>query len=204
LSAYSGAARDYGEGPADVAPIESYTSTTLARFGQWLQEMDRPEVLDVGPVCGENISYWARRVHRLYVCDLFLRLMRDQGRGLGIEKLWRHVDYPAASFDGIVVWDLPDRLPNQELASLVRLTMGLLRPGGHLVVFALDEHTGGPEVHSFVIGPEHQVTVRPQPHLRLKWYLRQNREILARLSAFKPIGSYLYRNGLREFLFRRP
>lgn len=188
----------------DAVPIEPYTSTTLTLFEEWLADVDRAKVLDVGPVCGENISYWAQRVHRLYICDLFLRLMSDQQRGMGMAKLWRHMDYPAASFDGIIAWDLPDRLPDSEVITLAKLATGLLRPGGHLVVFALDEHIAGPAVKSFVIGNQHRVSVRPQPHLQLQWYLRQNREMLAMLEAFEPIGSYLYRNGLREFLFRRP
>ena len=45
------------------------------------------QVLDVGPVCEENIRYFARRVKRFHVCDLFFRLHRNRRQGLSTEKL---------------------------------------------------------------------------------------------------------------------
>ena len=158
--------------------------------------------MDIGPICGDNISFLAQRVKRLFVCDMFLRLDRLRRRGLPPSRAWRHLDYQPKSFDGILLWELADRLGDDEADRLVELCYTILRPGGMVVLFTLGEQSDLSKVNSFVIKDNFKLYLRPQPHLALPLRGRENRDVLALWASFTPIKSFVYRNGLKEFLFQ--
>jgi hypothetical protein len=160
------------------------------------------QLLDVGPICGSNISFFAQRVHKLYVCDMFLHPDRALRKGPPLSGIWRHLDYPPQSFNGIILWDLPDRMEDQELKRLVSLCSNMVRPDGVVVIFALGEQAVPEIVESFAMEENFQFHPRRQSHLNLPLFRRQNRDVLAVLAPFTPVKSYIHRNGLREFLFR--
>jgi hypothetical protein len=191
------------EGIRQKAEPEAYLSMALELFDQHLGKTPEASVLDVGPVCGENISRFAARVKRLYLCDLFLRLENNQEKDLPVKDLWSHLDYPDESFAGILIWDLVDRLEAQEAGRLAGILKKLLKPGGMVVVFALGQSGITTEVYSFALENEFQVRPRRQRHLDLPRFFRQNREILALFKDFVPVKSFRYRNGFREFVFRK-
>ena len=190
------------EAPQSESVPVFYTSNVLRFFAENLERRRETQVLDMGPVCGENISFFARRVKRLYVCDMFLRLDLDRRKGLPQRLAWRHLDYPPQSFDGILLWELADRLEDREARKLTELCSSLVRPGGKVVVFVLGEQAVPPVVNSFVIGDGFRVYLRPQPHLELPMRRRQSRDVLSMMTPLKPVKSFIYRNGLREFLFK--
>lgn len=191
--------------PPDIGPGDGeYVSTIVELFEEELAAISDPMMLDVGPVCGENIAHFAGQVKQLHVCDLFLRMSRERKAGAKGDAVWRDLDYPEESFHGMVVWDLPDRLQDSKVMSLVDLSYRLLKPGGYLVVFAHEQSRPDHPVNTFVIGPGHHISRREQAHLNLPLQIRQNRELLAMFAPYEPIKSVIYRNGLREFLFRRP
>ena len=160
-------------------------------------------MLDVGPICSENINFFARRVKRLYVCDMFVRLEQERRKGLPPNRAWQHLDYPPESFDGIILWDLGNRLDDKDMARMVKLCHTMVKPMGMVMISALGEQEVTPAVNSFVIGDEFQVYLRTQSHLDLRFHGRQNRDVIDLLSPFTAIKSFIYRNGLREFLFQR-
>jgi len=160
-------------------------------------------VLDVGPICGENISFFAQRVKKLYVRDLFLRLDQGRRKGFPLSRFWQHLDYPSKSFDGILLWDLISRLDAREGRKLVELCHDMVRPGGMAMVFVLGEQAIRTPVNSFVIGEGFRLDLRPQPHLDLPFRICQNREVLALLAPFTLVKSFIYRSGIRQFLFQR-
>ena len=60
---------------SDTGPsLGDYTSVLLQRYVEILEKSSMAQVLDIGPVCEENITYFAQRVKRFHVCDMFLRL----------------------------------------------------------------------------------------------------------------------------------
>jgi len=180
-----------------------YTSMILPLLINGLKKPQESQTLDVGPVCSENINFFARQVKRLYVCDMFLRLDRDRRKGLAPNRVWQHLDYPPESFDGIILWDFCDRLDDKDVARMVELCHTMVKPMGMVMISALGEQEVMPVVNSFVIGDDFQVYLRPQPHLDLRFHGRQNRDVLALFSPFTSVKSLIYRNGLREFLFQR-
>jgi hypothetical protein len=186
-----------------VAEPTRYLSNALRLFVQSLEKREETQLLDLGPVCGENVSFFARQVKRHYVCDMFLRLDRRRREGFPIDRVWADLDYPSQSFDGILVWDFGDRLEDDEVAKFVELCYSMIKPGGLAAVFVGSPWPFPSAVNAYVVGKEFWVHTRHQPHLDLPLLGRQNRDVLTMLAPFEPFKSFIYRSGLREFLFRR-
>lgn len=180
-----------------------YVSMMLQMYLENLERASMARVLDLGPVCDENIMFFAKRVKRLDVCDMFLRLDRSQRKGLATEKVWKHLDYAPYSFAGIHLWDLIDHLDDNAANRLVELCHGLLKSKGMLMVISFEEHARPSQINSFVIQNDYQLSFRLQTHLNLASYYRNNRALTNMLAAFSSVKSFLYRNGVREFLCKR-
>jgi hypothetical protein len=191
--------------PGNVLPEPEsvhHASMTLPVFIERLERRPAAHLLDVGPVCGENIPFFSKFVGKLFICDMFLQLDKALRKGLPPDRIWRHLDYPSQSFDGILLWDLPDRLEDPDLDRLVELCLNLLRSEGMVVIFSHGEQESPGAVDSFVMGENFKFQQRRRTHLRLPIHRRENRDILAVFAFFDPLNSYIHRTGLREFLFQ--
>jgi hypothetical protein len=186
-----------GPAPAD------YTSIMLQMYFETLEKSSMAQVLDVGPVCEENITFFAQRVKRYHVCDMFLRLNRNKREGLPPKKVWKHLDYAPHSFDGINLWDFIDHLNDDEIGRLVNLCHTLLKPKGMMIVTSFEEQSAPSQINSFVMQDNYRLTFRLQNHLDLPCYYRSNRILTNILSEFASVKSFIYRNGVREFLCKR-
>ena len=127
--------------PGGSSSLESdpadYTSSVLHLFFESLERRQKAQVLDLGPVCGENIDFLAHRVQRLYVFDMFIRLDRNRRNGVPLSWAWQQLDYRPQSFDGVLLWDLADHLNDQEVKRLVEICRNMVKPGAMLTVFVL-------------------------------------------------------------------
>jgi hypothetical protein len=175
----------------------------LQMYFEALDQSSMAQVLDVGPVCEENITFFAKRVKRFHVCDMFLRLNRNKREGLPPKKMWEHLDYAPHSFDGINLWDFIDHINDDEIGRLVNLCHTLLKPKGMMIVTSFEEQSAPSQIHSFAIKDGYRLTFRLQNHLDLPCYYRSNRIITDMLSEFRTVKSFIYRNGVREFLCKR-
>ena len=182
----------------------SYSSTILKLFVETLERWRDAQTLDVGPVCQENIMYFAGRMQRHYVCDMFLRLQREPGNNSGDRNAFRHLDYPPRSFDGIQLWDLTDHLNDYQVRRLVKRCFEMLRSTGLLMLIAFEKKPMPDVINTFVIGEDCQLNVREQQHLHLPWHCRHNRALMSLLADFNIVKSFRYRSGLRELLFEKP
>ena len=183
--------------------LESYTSNALKLFMKHLDQQPQSRLLDVGPVCQENIRFFARKVSKHYVCDMFIRLDRNIRKGDSVYQIWNELDYHPESFDGILVWELADRLDEQDVKRLVTLCHSMLKPGGMAVIMVMGDQVASSETRSFVVGQNYRIYLRPQPHLELPLRGRQNRDVLSMMAPFIPAKSFICRPGFMEFLFRR-
>lgn len=183
--------------------MEGYTSNALKLFMDYLDKQPQSQLLDVGPVCQENIRFFARRVWKHYVCDMFIRLDRYIRQGDPVNQIWKELDYHPESFDGILVWEFADRLDEQEVKQLVNLCYSMLKPGGMAVVMVMGDQAASSVTKSFVVGQNYRIYLRPQPHLELPLRGRQNRDVLSMMAPFVPAKSFICRPGFMEFLFRR-
>ena len=101
-------------------------------------------VLDLGSTSPSNIRFFTERSHKIYSEDLLvastdpaLSTKDEQGNAILDSRkfLADNLTYPAAHFDVVLCWNLPDYLDE----SLVRPVMGrlwsVLKPGGMLLAF---------------------------------------------------------------------
>jgi len=143
-------------------------------------------------------------VGKLYVCDLFQRLREEKRQGRSASHIWPDLDYPVGSFEAVQLWDLGDHLEDRELTRLVELFVLMLKPKGMLMLIAMGEQANPSPSSSLVIGESFQLHERARPDLDLPRHHRHNRELIAMMSPFKLVKSFIFRNGLREFLFQHP
>lgn len=191
------------ESQANEPRRSQYTSNALRLFTEHLENQIDAQVLDVGPVCGENIEFFARRAKRVFVCDMFLRLDLARRKDITQNQAWQYLDYPSHSFDGITLWGLFDYLDDQGVSALVARCSWMLRPSGILLAVVQDEHhIVDPGINSYVISEDFDVLRRPQPHLSLTSQRRHNRALLGMVEPFIPLKSFIYRGGIREILLK--
>jgi hypothetical protein len=183
--------------------LEDYTSNALKLFMDHLDKQPQSKLLDIGPVCQENIRFFAERVWKHYVCDMFIRLDRHIRMGEPVDQIWKALDYHPENFDGILVWELADRLDEQDVKRLVSLCHSMLKPGGMAVIMVMGDQIASSETRSFVVGQNYRIFLRPQLHLDLPLRGRQNRDVLSLMAPFVPDKSFICRPGFMEFLFRR-
>ena len=190
---------------SDTEPFPAgYNSTILKLFVESLEPLNDVQTLDAGPVCEENINFFARRMRRHHVCDMFIRLQQDQ-EGQPEPGNWcRHLDYAPGRFDGIQLWDLIDHLDDDQARQLMARCFEMLRDTGLLMLIALEKKPEPARINTFVIGRYFRVDLRFQPHLELDWHCRHNRALMSLLAEFEIVRSFRYVNGLREFLLKKP
>lgn len=181
----------------------TFTSKAFGAFLHHIKARPGARVLDMGPVCGENINLLAQRVHRLYICDMFTRLDQKRRKDQPSGRVWQHLDYAPNTFDGILIWGLPDRLADDAVREAGRRCQRMLKPGGIVMACALGEKEKNSRVQTFVLSNDFSITFRVQPHLNLPLHSRKTREIIDTLAPLKLAQSFLFRNGLREFLFKK-
>ena len=199
----SSTTRHRNNSAAEPFPV-GYKSSILKEFVDSLEGLKDARTLDLGPVCQENITFFALRMSRHYICDMFLRLKREKHKELHPGNRWKHLDYPDRNFDGIQLWDLCDHLEEEDVSRLVALCYSMLRATGLLMLIAFEKKPSSSIVNTFVIGQGYRVDIRPQPHLELPWKFRHNRALTSLLSHFTIVRSFRYHSGIREFLFKKP
>jgi hypothetical protein len=173
-------------------------------FVESLARWDDAQTLDAGPVCQENINFFARRMSRHFACDMFIRLQRVRVEPPKTGDLIRHLDYPPRSFDGIELWDLIDHLADDQARQLLARCLEMLKTTGRLMLIALEKKPEPARINTFVVGRDYRMAFRLQPHLELPWYCRHNRALMSLLTEFEIVRSFRYVNGLREFLLKKP
>jgi|TARA_B100000315_G_scaffold23235_1_gene20079 SAM-dependent methyltransferase len=187
-----------------VKPEESgYKSNVLQMFLEGLHQRDGSHLLDLGLISGNNINFFLRWVNKLSVCDMFHYLDRERRRRRPAGRLEQHFDFPPLTFDGILLWNLFDYVDNQTAVKLVQRCHKSIKPGGRLIVIVQGDPIVFPVLSTFAIGENFRLYPRPQPHMSLPLQRRQNREILTLLTPFSFAKSFLFRNGIKEYLFQR-
>jgi len=189
--------------PYQDSGTADYTSNALKLFMENIQRHQQAKLLDIGPVCQENIRFFAGKVWKHHVCDMFIRLDRCIRKGSPVHQIWQELDYAPESFHGILVWELADRLDDRDVNRLVTLCHSMLKQGGMALVMVMGDQIASSDTKSFVVGQNFQIYLRPQSHLNLPLRSRQNRDVLSMMTPFIPAKSFICRPGFMEFLFRR-
>src|SRR5580692_7522059 len=184
-----------------------------------LDGLGRGTLLDLGPAWQTTLSFFIERGFRVSSEDIlrewkdFLKEEESRLNGPGVVSetldmtptgralrfLESNLQYPNASFDAVLVWDLLDylepALAKQTIANLTEL----LRQGG--VVFALF-HSKKPEgFQRYRIADSNSLQIISATVLCPAQKVYQNREIQDLFSRFRTMKSFVSRDQLRETLF---
>ncbi len=126
------------------APRLTRRSSGLAELSRFWESDSPLCVLDLGSTSPANIRFFTERSHKIYSEDLLVAstephlVTKDEQGAVVLDSrrfLADNLVYPAAHFDVVLCWNLPDYLDE----SLVRPVMGrlwsVLKPGGMLLAF---------------------------------------------------------------------
>ena len=184
-----------------------------------LDGLGRGKLLDLGPAWQTTLSFFIERGFRVSSEDIlhgwkgFLteeeaRLREDPSaietldmtpRGRAARFLTENLQYPKATFDAVLLWDLLDYLEPTLAKQMVANVTELLRPAG--VVFAMF-HSKKPEgFQRYRVADSNTLQVISTASICPAQKVYQNREIQDMFSRYRTMKSFVGRDQLRETLF---
>ncbi len=138
-------------GSSGPETIPAQSSQKLTRRSSGLGELSRSWesaenlcVLDLGSTSPTNIRHFTEHGHRIYSEDLLtastdpeLLTKDEQGNAILDSRkfLADNLVYPAAHFDVVFCWNLPDYLDESLVKPVVGRLWSVLKPGGMLLAF---------------------------------------------------------------------
>jgi cyclopropane fatty-acyl-phospholipid synthase-like methyltransferase len=194
-------------------------SNGLKEFLWNLDGLGRGTMLDLGPAWQTTLSFFIERGFRVTSEDIlrgwkeFLteeeaRLRENLASADAMDMtpasranrfLAANLQYPKASFDAVLVWDLLDYLEPAVAKQTISWITELLRPGG--VVFAMF-HSKKPEgFQRYRVADSNTLQVISSAMICPAQKVYQNREIQDLFSRYRTSKSFVGRDQLRETLF---
>ncbi len=220
----------------EVAPAQTFEKLTrrssgLGELSRMWESLETLCVLDLGSTSPGNIRYFTERGHKIYSEDLLtastdpeLLSKDEQGHAVLDSRkfLAENLVYPAARFDVIFCWNLPDYLDEGLVKPVVGRLWSILKPGGMLLAF-FHTRDAGPDApcHRFhIVGPDtlqmHKIELRRETrrgptgaiHTAISdgFQLQRvfnNRHIETLFRDFASIKFFLARDSIREVLVVR-
>jgi hypothetical protein len=195
-------------------------SNGLKDFLWNLDGLGHGTLLDLGPAWQTTLSFFIERGFRVTSDDLLRswgNFLADQESllkaqpavaedfasrtpdALAKKFLAENMEYPASSFDALLLWDVVDYLEPALAKLAVASLTDMLRPGG--VVFAMF-HSKKPELfHRYRVMDTNTLQVLASKPIVPAQKVYQNREIQDMFGRYRTMKSYVGRDQLRESLF---
>jgi hypothetical protein len=216
-------------GGAPVSPSgtnrapETHESTRISNgLKEFLWNLDglgRGTLLDLGPAWQTTLSFFIERGFRVSSEDLLrgwanfmaeeegrLKAMTAAGEsgdwtpsGRAERFLLGNLQYPASTFDAVLLWDLLDYLEPGVAKQIVAHLTELLRPGG--VVFAMFHSKKPQGFQRYRVADSNTLQVISAAVLNPAQKVYQNREIQDLFGRYRTMKSFVGRDQLRETLF---
>lgn len=139
----SSSGRDAGAQPAQSQKLTRRSSGLGELARTWASE-DPLCILDLGATSASNIRYFTERGHRIYSEDLLsastdpgLVTKDEQGNTILDSRkfLEENLVYPAAHFDVVLCWNMPDYLEESLVKPVVGRLWSVLKPGAMMLAF---------------------------------------------------------------------
>lgn len=163
----------------------------------------KPQVLVLGPLCGESVVFLAGRGARVTVDEVELPQpipKRQPGDAPAAASPVR-IDHGTATYDLVLAWEILDFVPPDRLHEFGAELVRLLKVGGQLIVFA---HQKPPSDRSIIARYRllaDDLIVREEPKApELPRYVHPNREIERAIAGLSVQNIHLQRNQMREIL----
>lgn len=194
-------------------------SNGLKEFLWNLDGLGRGTLLDLGPAWQTTLNFFIERGFRVTSDDLLHAwkdfLAEEDARlkkavasadstdltpaGRASRFVQANLQYPASSFDAVLLWDVLDYLEPAVAKQTVACLTELLRPGG--IVFAMF-HSKKPEsFQRYRVADSSTLQVIGAKPLVPAQRVYQNREIQELFGRFRTVKSFVGRDQLRESLF---
>jgi Methyltransferase domain len=180
----------------------------LPRFLAALAPVASPVLLNLGPVIGQNISFFGDRLScKIFVEDLFPDIearARPGARGPLIAAFDERLRHEPGSIDGILCWEVFDFLDRPTGQALAARLVRMLKPGGVLYGFfgaskaEIDHYT------RFIVETSTSFRVRTVPAPRGKRNVLVTRDINKMFEGLVVAESVLLKSSTRETMFRKP
>jgi SAM-dependent methyltransferase len=207
--------------PPLAAPAANLrVSNGLKDFLWLISDVERGQLLDLGPVAQHTVSLFTEKGFKVYAEDvlrawaLHLRAAEERLRraragtqealdpaSLAERFLEENLRYSDEQFHAVLAWDVLDYVDAHALPLLVRRLYAVLRPGGVLLgIF----HNRPPErFHRYRVVDAQTIELVPAATALAPQRALQNRELLNLFSAFHSSKTYVARDQLREALFTK-
>ena len=175
-----------------------------------LSSRDQPVLLDLGPVVGDNVTFFGEQLGcKIFVEDVLKDIERHtrEGKLETLPEFFKN-RFPQSddTFDGILCWDAFDYLEKPAALVLAAQMARILKPDGVLLAFfnATEPKPDWPVAYTkhIVIDP---VTLkhRPYPAARGKQRPLLNRDIVRMFEPLRVWEQFLLKTNQREVLFRK-
>ena len=191
-------------GPEDATAA----STVFPKFLSAVARLERPVLLDLGPVIGSNIEFFGGRLScKVHIDDLFRDIevaARSNSRAALQSGLLKRLDHGEESVDGVLCWDVFDFLDRPTGLALAGHLQTLLRRGGALHGFFGTTSVDLKCYTRYVVDRENRFRLRPYPATHTKRSVLVTRDINNMFDRLVLADSVLLKSGTRETLFRRP
>ena len=201
------------------SPETTRVSNGLKEFLWNLDGLGRGTLLDLGPAWQTTLSFFIERGFRVSSEDLlrswksFLteeetRLREDSTARESLDMtaggragrfLLENLQYPRASFDAVLLWDLLDYMEPTLVKQIVINLTELLRPGG--VVFAMFHSKKPDGFQRYRVLDSNTLQVVSSSMICPPQRVYQNREIQDLFVRYRTVKSFVGRDQLRETLF---
>jgi SAM-dependent methyltransferase len=213
-------ANDRPPAPPAAAETNLRVSNGLKDFLWLLSDVERGQLLDLGPVAQHTVSLFTEKGFKVYAEDLlraWAQHLREAearlraapaGSGEAVDLsslaenfLGENLRYPEEQFHAVLAWDVLDYLDAHVLPRVVRRLHAVLRPNGVLLgIF----HNRPPErFHRYRVVDAQTIELVPATTALAPQRALQNRELLNLFSAFHSSKTYVARDQLREALFTK-
>ncbi len=199
---------------SEVGSARARHSHGLEQFASQFSDETSQFLLDLGGATQASISFITNLGHKLYTED-FLQLVdgafgspppesaEDLSPEVAREFLRQNLGFPNASFDGLLLWDVLEFLPQPLLKAVVRRLFEIAKPGAYLLAFFhADEKASEVPLYSYQIldGATLRLVLR---ETRRPVHLFNNRAVEKLFEGFHSVKFFLARDNLREVIVRR-
>ena len=163
----------------------------------------KPQILVLGPLCGESVVYLAGRGAKVHVDEVELPdpiPRRQPGEPAPAVRPVR-IDQPSSAFDLVLAWEMLDFVPPERLHEFGAEIVRVLRVGGQLVAFAHQKPPSGRAVLPRYRLLADDLVVREEPGgPELPRYVHPNREFERAIAGLSVQSIHLQRSQMREIL----
>jgi hypothetical protein len=182
----------------------------LPKFLATLSSRDQPVLLDLGPVVGDNVTFFGEQLG----CKIFVEdVLKDVERHVRDGKLeslpeFFKTRFPQAddSFDGILCWDVFDHMDKSAGQMVAAQMARILKGDGVLLAFfnATEPKPDWPVAYTkHIVIDTATLKHRSYPASRRKQRPLLNRDIVRMFEPLRVAEQFLLKTNQREVLFRK-